>query len=491
MSPFQIILVLALYFGLLLLVSYLRGRKSDADTFYLGNRNAPWPLVAIGMIGASLSGVTFISVPGWVGSTAFGYMQTVLGYMLGYAVIAGVLLPLYYRMNLTSIYTYLEHRFGFWSYKTGAAFFMLSRVIGASFRLFLVANVLQLAIFSPLGLPYWLAVALTILLIFTYTFKSGIGTIIYTDVLQTLFLVAAVIATIWYITGSLGIGIADLPAFIREQPESKLFHFDANSSNNFWKQFIGGGFIALCMTGLDQDMMQKNLSVNTLKHSQKNILLQMILFITVNIIFLSLGVLLYAYARGNGIEIPEKTDELFPLIALQHASPLIALFFIVGLTAAAYSSADSALTALTTSFCVDFLQFGSKKATNTKVRTMVHIGFAILLYGVILLFREINNGAVIKELFMAAGLTYGPLLGLFFFGILMPHQINDRAVPWICIAAPILSYLIQKFSPSLFGGYQVGFELLPINGIITFTAIWLFSQNKSQEKHVEEDIIRP
>lgn len=489
MSPYQIIFILAAYFGLLLLVSYIRGKKADKNTFYLGNRNAPWPLVAIGMIGASLSGVTFISVPGWVGSTAFGYMQTVMGYMVGYVVIAAVLLPLYYRLNLTSIYTYLEGRFGFWSYKTGAAFFMLSRVIGASFRLFLVANVLQLAIFEPLGLPYWFAVALTIALIFTYTFKNGIGTIVYTDALQTFFLLLAVVASIAFISGELGIGIADLGSYIRNQPESQLFHFDANSSNNFWKQFIGGAFIALCMTGLDQDMMQKNLSVNTLKHSQRNIYLQMVLFVIVNLVFLSLGVLLYAYARAEGIAIPDKTDELFPLIALEYAPPLIALSFVIGLTAAAYSSADSALTALTTSFCVDFLNFGSKNDTNTRVRTMVHIGFALLLYMVILLFNQINNGAVIKELFMAAGLTYGPLLGMFFFGILGKRSVKDHYVPWICIAAPILSFLLQKYSPALFDGYQVGFELLPINGLLTFIGLWLISENKSYQTDVQDHII--
>lgn len=477
MNPWYFVLILLGYFGMLIAVSLFRSRKADSNTFYLGNRSAPWMLVAIGMIGASVSGVTFISVPGWVGATQWGYMQTVLGYMLGYLAIALVLLPLYYRMGLTSIYGYLEQRFGFWSYKTGAAYFILSRVIGASFRLFLVANVLELAIFQPLGLPYWLAVGVTIGLIFTYTFKSGMGTIIYTDVLQTVFLVLAVVLSIGFLRAEIGISWSSLPGFITDRPESTLFNWDLNSNNYFWKQFLGGAFIALCMTGLDQDMMQKNLSVSRVQLSQRSIYTQMVLFLVVNLIFLSLGVLLYAYAEHIQLNLPEKSDELFPSIALQHAPFYVSVCFILGLTAAAYSSADSALTALTTSFCIDFLNFEKGKA-NVRTRTMVHIGFALVLYGMILLFRELNNGAVINELFKAAGLTYGPLLGLFSFGILTRRQVKDHWIPVVCIAAPVISFFLNQNSEAWFNGYQIGFELLPINGLLTFIGLWMFSHKK-------------
>ncbi len=433
------------------------------------------------MIGASLSGVTFISIPGWVESSNFGYMQTVFGYMIGYLVIAWVLLPLYYRLNLTSIYTYLEKRFGVYGYKTGAAYFILSRVVGASFRLFLVAGVLHIAIFADFNLPYWATVAITILLIFTYTTKSGIKTVVYTDVFQTTFLIIAVVLTIGYIAKSMDMDFLGLIDNLRNDPNTQIFHFDWKGHNFFWKQFVGGAFIALVMTGLDQDMMQKNLSIKNLKSAKKNIYAQMAMFIVVNVIFLSLGALLYQYKAKMGIEGVAKTDDLFPIIALKHAAPVVGLFFILGLVAAAYSSADSALTALTTSFCVDFLGYERTKPTNRKVRSLVHFAFAVVLFATILVFKELNNEAVIKQLFTAAGFTYGPLLGLFFFGILTKARIKDVWILPITILSIYVTWVYYKFSPMLISGYTPGFELILINGLLTF--VWLAVAEDSSNKN--------
>lgn len=475
MSPFLILSILIAYFGVLIFISWYTSRESDKQSFYSGNKKSPWFLVAFGMIGASLSGVTFLSVPGWVASTHFGYMQTVLGYMVGYLIIAKVLIPLYYKQNLTSIYTYLQNRYGEVSYKTGAAYFLLSRIIGASFRLFLIAGVLHTVVFDPFGLPYWGTVAITILLIFTYTAKSGIKTVVYTDALQTLFLVAAVILTISFIITQMDWSIAETIKELAADPNTQIFHFEGNNANVFWKQFIGGAFIALAMTGLDQDMMQKNLSIKNIASAQKNIYIQMVMFIIVNIVFLSLGALLYKYVDVNQIAGTEKSDQLFTVVAMQHATPLVGIFFIIGLVAAAYSSADSALTALTTSFCVDFLGFERTKPTNTKTRRLVHIGFALVLFVTILVFQLLNNDAVIKELFRAAGFTYGPLLGLFAFGILTKRKINDRRVLAITLLSIILTGLYFYGMPKMIDGFEPGFELILINGSITFVLLWLNS----------------
>jgi Na+/proline symporter len=472
MSPLQTLLILAGYFGLLILISWLTSKNSDSTSFYTGNRKSPWFLVAFGMIGASLSGVTFLSVPGWVASTHFGYMQTVLGYMVGYLIIALVLLPLYYRLNLTSIYTYLEGRFGTVAYKTGAAYFLLSRIIGASFRLFLIAGVLHLAIFQPFGLPYWVTVAIAILLIFTYTAKNGIKTVVYTDAFQTFFLITAVVLTIGFIIRDLDWTFTQTVSNLVNDPNTQIFHFEGNGGNVFWKQFLGGAFIALTMTGLDQDMMQKNLSISNVKSAQKNIYIQMIMFLIVNLIFLSLGALLYQYVGAKGITDFGTGDQLFTTVALQYANPLIAVFFIVGLVAAAYSSADSALTALTTSFCVDFLGYERNKQTHLKTRRWVHISFAFILFLAILLFKEINNDSVIKELFTAAGFTYGPLLGLFAFGILTNYKVVDKHVliiTFISIACTAIYY--WKF-PEWIEGFKPGFEVIIVNGFITFILLF-------------------
>ena len=428
MTPSQILFALIGYFLILIIISWITSKNNDENSFYTGNRKSPWFLVAFGMIGASLSGVTFLSVPGWVANSHFGYLQTVLGYMVGYLIIAQILIPLYYRQNLTSIYTYLENRFGENSYKTGAAYFILSRIIGASFRLFLVAGVLHTFVFDPFGIPFWGAVAITIILIFLYTSKSGIKTVVYTDTLQTTFLIAAVILTLIFMINDLNWSLGDTVSNLVNDPNTQIFHWDGNSSNVFWKQFLGGVFIALAMTGLDQDMMQKNLSINSIRNAQKNIYIQMALFIVINVIFLSLGALLYNYVDVKGLDFVGKSDELFSFVAMQHATPIVSVAFIIGLVAAAYSSADSALTALTTSFCVDFLGYERSKPTDIKKRRWVHIGFAFILFITILIFNAINNEAVIKELFRAAGFTYGPLLGLFSFGILSKNKINDKYV---------------------------------------------------------------
>lgn len=475
MTPSQILFALIGYFLILITISWITSKNNDETSFYTGNRKSPWFLVAFGMIGASLSGVTFLSVPGWVANSHFGYLQTVLGYMVGYLIIAQILIPLYYRQNLTSIYTYLENRFGENSYKTGAAYFILSRIIGASFRLFLVAGVLHTFVFDPFGIPFWGVVAITIILIFLYTSKSGIKTVVYTDTLQTTFLIAAVILTLLFMINDLNWSLGDTVSNLVNDPNTQIFHWDGNSSNVFWKQFLGGVFIALAMTGLDQDMMQKNLSINSIRNAQKNIYIQMALFIVINVIFLSLGALLYNYVDVKGLDFVGKSDELFSFVAMQHATPIVSVAFIIGLVAAAYSSADSALTALTTSFCVDFLGYERSKPTDIKKRRWVHIGFAFILFITILIFNAINNEAVIKELFRAAGFTYGPLLGLFSFGILTKNKINDKYVVVITLISILLTGIYFYGMPMLVEGFEAGFELIIINGFFTYILLHLNS----------------
>ena len=475
MQPVYILLLIASYFGALILISYFTGKNSNNDAFFKANRQSPWYVVAFGMIGASLSGVTFISVPGWVEANQFSYMQVVLGYVVGYAVIGLVLLPLYYRMNLTSIYTYLESRFGRYSYKTGASFFLLSRVVGASFRLFLVANVLQIILFDALGIPFWATVVMTIALIWLYTFKSGIKTIVYTDTLQTLCMLIAVGVSIYYVSDSLGIQGGDLVGHIADSDFSKMFFFDdIKSADYFWKQFISGAFIAIVMTGLDQDMMQKNLTCRNLKDAQKNMFWFTIVLTFVNLIFLALGVLLTEYARTNGID--AFKDELFPVIATQSGLGIgIASFFILGLIAAAYSSADSALTALTTSFSIDILDIEKRyeAAKQEIVRKRIHVAVSIVLILVIVSFKYIiKDESVIAKLFVFAGYTYGPLLGLYSFGLFTKWMVKDKLVPLIAIMSPIVCYLISMNSEAWFG-FEFGFFVLILNGALTFLGLIL------------------
>lgn len=482
MSPLMIILLVAGYFGVLVLISYFTGKEDSNDAFFKANKSAPWYLVAFGMIGASLSGVTFISVPGAVEAKQFGYFQVVLGYFFGYLVIAYVLLPLYYKLNLTSIYTYLKQRFGNISYKTGSIAFLISRTVGASFRLFLVAKVLQLLVFDTFGIPFPITVIITIALIWLYTFRGGIKTIIFTDTLQTLFMLVSVVVTIIFLASALDLNsIPEVYTNITESSMSKVFFFDnVNDAQYFIKSFLAGMFITITMTGLDQDMMQKNLTCKNLKDAQKNMISFSIVLILVNILFLALGLLLTQYAQQNGITATK--DDLFPTIAmLPEIGIVTSAFFLLGLIAAAYSSADSALTSLTTSFCIDIIELDKKpKEDQKRIRKQVHVLFSVILVIVIILFDLLfKDVSVIWELFKAAGYTYGPLLGLFAFGILTKQNLKDKYVWIIAIIAPIASYLLNLYSVKLFGGYQIGFEILIINGLLTFLGLLLISNKKT------------
>tara|TARA_B110000459_G_scaffold141649_1_gene154404 strand:- start:3238 stop:4743 length:1506 start_codon:yes stop_codon:yes gene_type:complete len=476
MNPTTVILFIVGYFGLLMLISHFTSKGANNESFFIGGHKSPWYLVAFGMIGASLSGVTFISVPGWVAASKFSYMQMVMGYFAGYTVIALVLMPLYYRLNLTSIYTYLEDRFGYYSYKTGAAFFLLSRTIGAAFRLYLVAQVLQYLVFDQWGVPFFVTVSITILLIWLYTFKGGIKTIVWTDSLQTLFMLIAVGVSIYFLSAKLDLGFSELVAEVKNSEYSQILFFDDwNDRKHFVKQFFSGMFLAIVMTGLDQDMMQKNLSCVNIKDGQKNMFSFSIVLIVVNFVFLVLGALLFIYAQKTGMEIPAKTDNLFPAIAT-NLNTAAGVFFILGLVAAAYSSADSALTALTTSVCVDFLDVKNKQeSVSVKLRKRVHVIVSFVLFIVILVFDLINDESVISSLFKAAGYTYGPLLGLYAFGLMLKRKVKDNLVPIICILSPIICFVLNSYSGTIFNGYKFGFEILILNGALTFLGLFLIS----------------
>jgi len=478
MSPLLLLFAFLVYTSMLFLVSRLTVRKkADNETYFLGNRNSPWYVVAYGMIGASLSGVTFMSVPGLVKNEQFSYMMLVFGYLAGYFVIAGVLLPLYYRLNLTSIYTYLEKRFGMASYKTGSFYFILSRLIGSSFRMFLVVNVLQLFVFDNWGVPFWLTVALFMTLILLYTFRGGIKTIVWTDTLQTTFMLTAVVITIIIVGKTLNMSLSDLLHTATERGFTKMMVMDLNDPRFFVKQFLAGMFITIVMTGLDQDMMQKNLSCRNLNDARKNVLTFGFILIPVNLMFLFLGAVLWIYAGEVGLGITQTTDELFPAAALQYLGVVAGMTFFFGLIAAAYSSADGTLTALTTIFCIDFLglkrKAGITEQTIQKTRYRVHISFAVLMTLIIIAYAAINDEALISKLFTIAGYTYGPLLGLYFFGLYTKWQLNDRWVPVVAVLSPLLSYLLSIHSEWLFNGYRFGFEILIVNGLITFFGLML------------------
>jgi len=478
MNPILVVSIISVYFFVLISISYVTSRGADTNTFFTANRQSPWYLVAFGMIGASLSGVTFISVPGNVGKIGFSYFQIVLGYLVGYWVIIGVLMPLYYRLNLVSIYTYLEQRFDQWSYKTGALFFLISRTIGSSLRLFLAATVLQLFLFDAWGVPFIVTVAVTIILIWVYTFKGGIKTIVWTDTFQTFFLVTAVIVTVVKISGDLGLDFSEVIGAIKTHGYDKVFHFDdANSTLFFPKQFFGGAFIAITMTGMDQEIMQKNLTCKTLGDAQKNMFWFSLTLVFVNLLFLTLGALLYLYSTERGLALPAYSDELFPRLAFTELGPLVGIFFLLGITASSYASADSALAGLTTSFCIDFLNFKDKSETvKQRQKFIVHISFSLLFLIIIVVFKEINEKSVIDAVLNVAGYTYGPLLGLFSFGLFTRRQIKGVGVPLICIASPLLSYLISLNSEALLNGYKFGIEILILNGLITFLGLFLISK---------------
>lgn len=489
MSPVAIIALIVAYFLVLILIARVTSCKSDNNSFFVGNRESPWYIVAFGMIGASLSGVTFISVPGWVGASQFSYFQLVLGYVPGYMVIAFVLLPLYYRLQLTSIYTYLNGRFGRKSYKTGASFFLLSRIVGASFRLYLVAIVLQFAVFDRLGMevPFVVTVLITIGLIWLYTFRGGIKTIIWTDTFQTTFMLLAVGISVYSISKALGLDAVGLIETVKNSEYSQIFFFDdPNDPRFFFKQFFAGMFITITMTGLDQDMMQKNLSCKNLRDAQKNMISFTIVLVFVNLVFMTMGALLYIFSATKGIELPAKADELYPMLAVDgYLGASVGILFVLGLIAAAYSSADSALTALTTSFSIDILEVDKREEKIAqRIRQRVHIGMSVVLVIVIMVFRIINNDSVISQLFTAAGYTYGPLLGLYAFGLFSKRRVRDKDVPFIAIASPIISFVLDYWSADIFGGYEIGFEILIINGAISYLGLWLSSLLKRDKPRV-------
>lgn len=478
MSPFLVFSVIAGYFLLLLTISHFTSKQSDNNTFFTANRQSPWFLVAYGMVGASLSGVTFISVPGEVGNSNWTYLQFVMGNMVGYALIAFVLIPLFYRLRLVSIYEYLKDRFGKRSYYAGATFFLISQTIGASFRLFLAAVVLQIAFFDAFGIPFFVTVLTTILLIWLYTFRGGIKTIVWTDTLQTTFLLLAVVISIFMIVNQMGLESTEVFKVVSESKMSTIFDWDWRSSHNFYKTFLAGIFITIAMNGLDQNVMQKNLTCKNQKEAKKNIFWFSITFFISTLLFLALGVLLYKYAFDQNIPIPERSDDLYPLLALNHFGIAAGVVFLLGIIAAAFSSADSALTALTTSFCVDILDLQNKQTDQKKTRLWVHIGFTILMFFVIIIFNAINDTSVVSAVFKVAGFTYGPLLGLFAFGLLTKRPVKDRFVPIVCILSPIISVILDMNSAAWFNGYQFGFEILLVNAAITFTGLWFLYEKK-------------
>ncbi|HEX5653935.1 MAG TPA: sodium:solute symporter [Chitinophagaceae bacterium] len=508
MTPVLLFSFVIGYFVLLLGVAWYTSRNSNNESFFIGNRSSNWMLVAFGMIGTSLSGVTFVSVPGTVGDFAgtafkgFGYFQVVIGYFLGYLVIAFVLLPLYYKLNLTSIYNYLQHRFGFFSYKTGALFFIISRTIGATARLYLVINVLQIFILDGMGISFTVTTIIILLMILLYTFEGGVKTIVYTDTLQTTFMLLGLIVCVIYILSNLNLNIGSALDTLSLKGYTDIFNTDPGSRGFFVKQIIGGAFITIAMTGLDQEMMQKNISVKNLKDSQKNIITFSTVIVFVNFLFLLLGGLLYLYMlqnggayEGNQLVAGGKNvigDDLFPTIALQYLPEAIGIIFIIGLISALFPSADGALTALTSSFCIDLLGLKRRpdwdERKKRKVRLTVHFTFTIIFFICIVIFKLIDNKSIIYVILDLAGYTYGPLLGLFAFGILTRRAIRDGfIVTLICLAAPVLSYFLSKYSATLLGGYQVGIELLIINGLLTFIGLWFVSHKAipAEEPQVE------
>lgn len=482
MNGTLILLIIIIYFGVLLLISHIIGKKhSENNAFFLGNRKSPWYIVAIGMIGSSLSGVTFVSVPGMVRNFDMTYMQMVLGFLLGYAVIAFVLLPLYYRMNLTSIYTYLENRIGKRAYKTGASFFLLSRTIGAAARLFVAVLILQTYIFDAWNIPFGLTAAGVLIMIWLYTYKSGVRAIVWTDLLQSFFLILALCIIIWQVGKGLNLDLSGMISSVTDSPHSRIFVFDDwHTKQNFFKQFISGAFVTIAMTGIDQEMMQKNLSCKNLKEAQKNVCTYSLFFIPVNFLFLSLGVLLLNYAAINHITLPALGDDILPMLVTSgYFGILPIVFFIIGIIAVTFASADSALTGLTTSVCVDMIGISKYKEKDAKkIRIAVHLGISLLFIAIMLLFKAINNTSVIDAIYTIASYTYGPLLGLFAFGILFKRKTKDTLVPYICILSPILCFGINQLLKRTIN-YEFGYELLIINALFVVIGLLIFSKGKS------------
>jgi Na+/proline symporter len=479
MSPYLVFILIGGYFGVLLLIAWLTSRKANTETFFIANRKSPWYLVAFAMIGTTISGVTFISVPGEVGNSGFSYLQFIMGNLVGYWLIAGFLLPVYYRMKLISIYSFLGDRFGNWSHKTGSAFFIISKLIGAAFRLYLAAMVLQLAFFDAFHIPFSITVVVSIVLIWVYTFKGGIKTIVWTDSIQTIFLIAAVILSIVIISKNLHWDFGMMVREIDRDPLSRIFTWDWKSGQNFFKQFFAGIFTTLVIVGMDQDQMQKNLTCKTLPDARKNMVVFSFAFFITVFLFLCLGALLYIFARHEALVLPFRSDDVFSFLALNHLGIVVGVSFLIGVIAAAYSSADSALASLTTTMSIDFVdieKFPEKK--RNRIKTAIHILFSVLLIVVILLFRAINNQSVVVAVFKVAGYTYGPILGLFLFGLLTKRKVLDKWVPLVAVIAPLITYLISTYSEELFFGYKFGFELLILNGLLVVTGLFILSKKK-------------
>lgn len=477
-----ILLCFLIYTCLLFVIMWGTSRRADNDAFFRGSRKSPWPVVAYGMIGASLSGVTFMSVPGGVYSGQFTYLPLVLGYVVGYVIIALLLLPLYYKLGLTSIYSYLGQRFGNISERTGALFFILSRLLGSALRMYLVVFVLYEFVFRAWGIPFWIPAVAFIALILLYTFRGGLRTVVWTDMLQTTFLLLAAIITVGAILSRLDLGFGELMQQARDQGLTKVFDTNVTHSKYYWKQIISGAFITIAMTGLDQDMMQKNLSCKNLRDAQKNVLTSSGLYILVNILFLSLGAALVLYAQKTGFSLPVDAagqvmgDKIFPSIAFS-ISGFTGIVFVLGMVAAGYSSADGTLTALTTTFCFDFLGFHDGKSNREmRIRKWVHVSFALLYLLVIIAFRPFHRQSLIDTLFDVAGYTYGPLLGLYAFGLFTHRKVSDKWVPLVAIVSPAFCYVLKLYSATWFCGYQMGFELLPLNGLLTFLGLLAFSK---------------
>ena len=484
MSGLTILLIIVVYFSILLLISYLVGREStDNDAFFLGNKKSPWWVVAIGMVGSSISGVSFVSVPGMVRNIDFTYMQTVFGFFFGYLIIANVLLPLYYKLNLTSIYTYLEERFGKYSYKTGASFFLLSRTIGSGVRLYLVTLILQHIIFDAWHIPFIVTASGTLFLIWLYTHRSGIKTIVWTDTLQTICMISALVLLVFQVSKQLNFSFGEFASSMIHHPNSRIFVFDDwHSKQNFFKQFFSGIFIAIVMTGLDQDMMQKNLTCKNLHDAKKNMYWYGITFVPVNLLFLTLGAMLLMLASKNNIALPALSDDILPMFATQYLGPVVTFLFVIGIIAAAFASSDSALASLTTSFSVDILgvQHMDSKTAERK-RKMTHIGMSVLFVLIMLVFKLLNNKSIIDAIYTIASYTYGPLLGMFAFGLFTKRQVRDKLVPFIAIASPVICFGLNLLSAALFN-YPLGYELLMVNGLITFGGMYVLSLN---HKNVE------
>ena len=466
------------YFIILLIVANRTSRNSNNESFFIGNRSSNWMLVAFGMIGTSLSGVTFVSVPGAVGKESFAYFQITLGYLIGYAIIAYVLLPIYYRLNVTSIYNYLSTRFGFRSYKTGSAFFILSRTLGATARLYLVVEILQYSILESFHVPFWLTTVIILIMILLYTYKGGVKTIVWTDTLQTTCMLAGLIICVFFILNKMGLSFTDSIHQINQKGYGKIFFTDINSKLFFVKQILAGAFITITMTGMDQEMMQKNLSVRTLTNSKKNVLTLSFILAIVLLLFLFLGGLLYLYAGQQNVTV--TGDKLFPEIALHHMPPLISVIFIIALISALFPSADGAITALTSSFCIDIL--GMKRREDwtelekKKVRQKIHLTVAFIFLVFVMIFKWVNDPSMISVILKVAAYTYGPLLGLFSFGILTKRKVIDKFVPIVCVLAPIICFFLDKFQKDIFGKYEIGLELLIINGLLTFIGLYLISK---------------